>query len=497
MAAFNYNISVTGDCTNTNSGIISLFLEGGTAPYTVEWVDPYLSPDVIVDEPAIKTGLSSGPYGIRVNDSTLPINEEFYINIPISNGVCVSISGVQGTTCGLNNGSVTGSSTSQYSSTNFYLYDVVGGYITSGVTDSSQIIFNGLSASTYYMIGQDLGGCTGQSQSFIVEDSQDYDFGLWTVPNSSCGGIPIGKIVVTGLTGTGPYTYLWSNGFETSAITGLTAGPYSVSVTDYNGCAKTKSANVVDIGPIGFGLFTATPPTCFASDGVLSLTITGGTAPYYYSASSGNVLVSYSTTFTVSGLSAGQYGFVVTDAALCQLQVGTSLVSPAGITSVSMQGQNSTCSSVDGQISVSVVGGTVPYTYTLIYPNSNQVNVSNSQTTHIFTGLDSGTYTVAVSDNSGCSTIQEITLVTENKFTIALTGTTTSCNQKNGTIVVQTTTGYTLPLDYSVDGLNNIIDTNLTGVTFTNIAGGTHNVVVTDATGCSQSSNVFVPYSQP
>jgi len=498
MSAFNYNISVTGDCTNTGSGIISLYLYGGTPPYTAEWISPYLPPDdVVVDEPTLKTGLYSNVYGVRVNDSTLPINSEFYINIPVSNGVCISVNSVQSTTCGLDNGSVTGSSTSMNSSTTYYLYTTDNIFVKSATTNNGTIVFADLSGGTYYLDGRDYGGCTGQSQSFIIENSQDFDFGLWTVPNSSCGGTPIGKVVVTGATGTSPYTYFWSNGQTTSAITGLTAGVYSVTVTDYYGCMKSQTATVVDVSPIGFGLFTATPPTCFASDGVLSLTITGGTAPYYYSASSGNVLVSYSTTFTVSGLSAGQYNFVVTDAGLCQLQVGTSLVAPQGITSVSMQGQNSTCSSVDGQISVSVVGGTVPYTYTLIYPNSNQVNVTNSQTTHIFTGLDSGTYTVAVSDNSGCSTIQEITLVTENKFTIALTGTTTSCNQKNGTIVVQTTTGYTLPLDYSVDGLNNIIDTNLTGVTFTNIAGGTHNVVVTDATGCSQSSNVFVPYSQP
>jgi hypothetical protein len=96
MATFDYNILVTGDCSNTNVGSISLGLTGGTSPYTVEWLSPVLSTDIIITEPAIKTGLSATTYAVRVNDSTLPINEEFYINIPVSSGVCATILGVQG-----------------------------------------------------------------------------------------------------------------------------------------------------------------------------------------------------------------------------------------------------------------------------------------------------------------------------------------------------------------------------------------------------------------
>lgn len=497
MATLNYNISVTGDCSNNNSGAFNLFVNSGTPPYTIEFTQPYFPTQTInAITPASLVGLASNVYQIRVNDSSLPVNNEFYVNIPISSGVCCSVVTTENTTCGLNNGSVVGASTSLYSSTNFYLFDTNNNFITSATTNTAQITFDTLSAGTYYLGVEDLGGCSAYSQSFIIQESEPLDFGLYAVPNSSCGGTPIGKIIVTGQTGLSPFTYLWSNGQTGDTITGLTSGFYSVAVTDAYGCTQTKSAEITNVSPVGLGVFTATQPSCLQSNGSISMTITGGTAPFYYSASTGDVLVSYSRTFSISGLSAGQYNFQVTDAGLCQTFAGTTLETPGGITAVSIQGQNSTCSSINGSITISVVGGTTPYTYTIINPNGDQLNVSNSQTTQIFENLSSGTYTIGVSDNSGCSTIQEVTLFAENKFTISTSVVGTSCNQDNGQVTIFTTTGGTLPLDYSVDGIQNVFDTNLSAVTFNNLTSGTHTVSVTDADGCTQTTNILIPNSQ-
>jgi hypothetical protein len=496
MAELNYNITVTGDCSNNNSGAFNLFVSAGTPPYTVQFLNPSYASQTITIQPASLVGLASNVYQVRVNDSSLPTNNEFLLNIPVSSGVCGSIVAVQNTTCGVNNGSVTGSSTSLYSSTNFSLYDINNNYLTSASTNTNEAVFGQLSAGTYYLGVTDLGGCTAFTQTFIVEESDPLDFGLYVVPNSSCGGTPIGKIFVTGQTGQAPYSYLWSNAQTGSTITGLTSGTYSVEVTDAYGCVLSKSATITDVNPVGLGLFTSTAPTCLQSNGVINMTITGGTAPFYYSASTGDVLVSYSRTFTLSSLSAGQYNFQVTDAGLCQMFAGTTLETPGGLTSVTVQGQNSTCSSTNGSITVNVVGGTSPYTYTLIYPTGNQLNISNSQTTQIFGNLSGGTYTVGVSDNTGCSYLQEVTLVAQNKFTISTQVVGTSCNQNNGSVTILTTTGGTLPLDYSVDGIQNVIDTNLTAVTFNNLTSGTHVVTVTDADGCVQTTNILVPSSQ-
>ena len=498
MATFDYNILVTGDCLNTNVGSISLSLTGGTPPYTVEWLIPELLPnDLITTEPAIKTGLSATTYAVRVNDSTLPINEEFYINIPVSSGVCATILGVQGTTCSENNGSVTGTSSSDYSSTTFYLYHGDGVFSQSATTSQSTIEFGSLTAGTYYMTVLDLGGCTGQSSSFIVEESEPLNYGLYAVPNSSCGGNAMGKIMITGLTGTPPYSYLWTTSATGSTVTGLTAGIYSVDVTDYYGCVLTKTATIVDVPPIGLGIFTATEPTCFSADGVLTIQITGGTAPYYYSASTGQVVVQYPTSWSISGLSPGNYSFQVTDAALCTIVVGTTLTSPNGITSVSISTQGSTCSSSEGSITVSVNGGSSPYIYTLIYPGGNVLNVSNNQTTQLFSNLSSGTYGVSVQDQSGCFYMDEVTLFATNTFTISTETTGTTCNRSNGYILVNKSEGGSSPFDYSLDGLVNIIDTTLSAITFDNVSVGQHTITVTDSTGCTQTTQVYVEASSP
>ena len=492
MSVFNYNISVTGDCQNTNSGAISITFTGGTSPYTVEWVDPNLGTDVVTLLPSVRTSLSADTYALRVNDSTLPTNLEFYINIPVSSGVCCTILSVADTTCSFDNGSVTGTSSSDYSSTNFYLYQSDDTYITSASTNTSEIVFGNLTAGTYYILAEDLGGCTGQSSSFIVQDSYPFTCGLYVVPNTSCGGNPTGKFTVTGQTGLSPYTYLWSNGLTASTITGLTAGIYSVEVTDSLGCVVSLTGTITDVSPVGLGQFTVVQPTCFASDGQITIQVTGGTAPYYYSASTGDVQIQYGTSWTLSGLSSGNYNFLVTDAAFCFFNAGVTLQTPQGITSLSITSQGSTCSSTSGSITVSVNGGTSPYTYTLISPDGNTTNIINSQSAQVFNNLSTGTYAVAVQDAAGCSYMDEITLFATNSFTIATQVTGTTCNQDNGSILVTKTLGGAAPFTYSLDNQINVLNTNLSAVTFNNVSSGQHTIDVTDATGCTQSVEVYV-----
>ena len=179
MAAFDYIISITGDCSSTNSGIISILPDGGTPPYSVQWVEPNLGEDIVTLTPSIRYGLSSGTYALRLNDSTLDQNNEFIVNIPVSSGVCCLISDIQNTTCDLDNGSVTGTSSSDFSSTNFYVYTSNDTYITSATTNTNEAIFENLSAGTYYMVAEDLGGCTGKSETFIIQTSTPFTYGLY------------------------------------------------------------------------------------------------------------------------------------------------------------------------------------------------------------------------------------------------------------------------------------------------------------------------------
>jgi uncharacterized protein (DUF2141 family) len=298
--------------------------------------------------------------------------------------------------------------------------------------------------------------------------------------------------MITGLTGQGPFTYLWSNGQTGSTATGLTAADYSVQVTDGFGCITSKEATVVNVGTMGAFFTAVTNPTCFQSDGSITLTLTGGSAPYYYSASTGAVLISYAQEFSISGLSAGDYQFVVTDAGLCQISTGTTLSQPNGMSSVNIVGTNSFCSTNDGEITVTVLGGQSPYTYTVVDEFGDQDVIVGPQQIQVFPNLSAGTYAVFVEDSTGCEFSREVIIIATDKFTISTSVTGTTCNQNNGSVTVSTSTGYTLPLDFSVDGIQNVIDTNMTAVTFNNLSAGNHVVTVTDATGCAQTQTIFV-----
>ncbi len=491
-----YAVSVTGDCSNNASGIISVFVSGGTPPYSFNWQD--FSPCVNSTGLCEKFGVVGGTYSVRINDSSLPQNFEFIVNIPVSNGVCASITQVQNTTCNEFNGSVTGSSTSQYSSTQFLLVDSADTLLQSATTAVQDVVFTNLSAGTYNLIALDLGGCSGRTQSFIVEDSTALDFGFYVVPNSNCGSNQTnGKLYITGLTGTAPYTYNWSVGTSTgSTLTGLTEGVYSCTVTDAYGCQASKSAQITTVNPLAFGYWSAATPTCFNSDGSLTLYITGGTAPYYYSASTGNVDVSYAQQFTLSSLPSGTYSVSVTDAGLCNINVTTSLQSPQSIASVSISSTNSNCSSNDGSITVAVSQGSTPYTYTLIKPNGDTLVTASAQPLQVYTGLVEGTYTVFVSDTTGCAYSQEVYIFAQDTFTISTSITGTTCGANNGTVQVIRTTGGTGPYDFSLDDNQIVLDTSLSAITFSNVSAGQHTVTVTDATGCTQTQQVLVT-SQP
>jgi hypothetical protein len=497
MAQFDYTILVTGDCQSNSGGSISILPFGGTPPYTVEWITPNLGTSITTAEPSIRTGLSSQVYAVRLNDSTLPVNLEFYVNIPVSNGVCVVISDSAGTSCGFNNGSITGSSSTNYSSASFYLYSGNGQFITSAITNTNNVVFGSLTAGTYNVGVLDLGGCTGLSETIVIEDSSEFDFDFYVVPNSSCGGDSIGKLYVTGETGPSPYTYVWSNAETTSFITGLTQGNYSVTVTNSLGCSVTKTATVGVVNPVGFANFVVTQPTCFSNNGVVIMTITGGTAPFYYSASTGYFEVSYSSTFTLSGLTAGQLSIKVTDSGFCTFTETTEILTPNGISSVSITGTNSSCSQTNGAILVSLQGGTTPYTYTLVYPTGDSSVIATTNTTNQFINLTAGTYSVFVEDSSGCSYTDEITIITEDKFTISTQITGSTCGLNNAIVQVIKTTGGTSPYDYKLDTTSQIIDTTQSAVTFTNVSQGFHTVSVIDADGCTQSSNFYINYSEP
>ena len=115
----------------------------------------------------------------------------------------------------------------------------------------------------------------------------------------SCYDGADGSATITATGGTAPYTYLWSDGQTTATATGLGAGTYSVTATDANGCTTSQTVTVNEPTALS-NLMSSTNVSCNAfTDGTATITVSGGTAPYTYLWSDGQV------TATATGLGAG------------------------------------------------------------------------------------------------------------------------------------------------------------------------------------------------
>jgi len=491
----NYSLTITGDCSNTNSGGFTIDISGTAPDFTIQWLNPSYGTIPLGTGVSAYTinSLSAGTYTFNVIDSCVsPSATIVPVNVFISSGTCVSITAEENTTCGFDNGSLTASTTNLYGIASFYLYENTNGYITSGSSNTNDFTFTTLSAGTYYVIGDDGAGCTGKSETCIIKDSSLFDYGFYVVNDAGCA-VDSGKIFITGLTGNPPYTYLWDNSETTSSITGLTAGTYSVSVTDAYGCMVSKSAIVNEVPVVGLGTITSTNPTCFTSDGSVTITVTGGTAPYYYSGSNGSTNITFDTSYTFDNLASGSFTIQVTDAGLCTFTASTSILPANGFTVVSVGVVSSTCNNNQGQLNpIQLFGAPGNYTYTLQYPDGHLLTQSTSSQSWQFDNLSGGTYYLTI-DDGVCSFTSAYTINNTVKFILTADTTSTTCGLTDGEIEVGIS-GSTGPYTYSIGG-QTFGPTGLSGYTFTGLPSGPYTVTAVDSTLCQQTVNVVIPYS--
>ena len=486
-----YNLYISGDCTNTNVGEIYIEITGGTSPYTVyEISSTGLLPTSASTTTYYFSGMSAGTYSLAIQDSCLfPTFSTIYLNIPISSGTAISVENVVNTTCGNDDGEITFGFNPFYGVGSALLYEVTNGYINSGSTPTSGITFSNLSGGTYYIVGDDGAGCNGVSASVPILPSTTFSYGFYVVDDASCNvAFGSGKIFVTGQTGVAPYTYVWNDGQTGSTATGLTVGYYTVTVTDSTGCVVPNSVSVNNVPPIGISSFLTTGSTCFNSDGVVEVTVTGGTAPFFFSGSNGDTIVTFSNTYTFQNLQSGILTVIVKDVGLCSDTQSTSLTTPNGFTISTITTTNSNCGS-NGSITIVVNTGspTGTFTYTLLNSSGNTVNTTTVGTNTTFNNLQSDTYTILIDNNSGCVYTGTTTVTNVNLFTITAVTTNTTCGLNDGTLQILTTSGGTLPYTYQITGYA-ISPIN----SYNNLPFGSYNVTVTDANGCSQITTAYV-----
>lgn len=223
----------------------------------------------------------------------------------------------------------------------------------------------------------------------------------------SCFGLCDGQITSIPSGGTAPYNYLWTNGVTTSTNNNLCAGTYSVTITDAIGCTATATSIITEPSQVTSTINNVGNSTCFGScTGTATVIASGGVGAYAYLWGTGT---GFQTTATVNNLCAGTYSVTVTDANGCTSVNSVNILQPPIMTATITNSTNPSSSGAsDGNATVSVSGGTPPYSYVW----------ANSAISPTITGVSAGTYCVSISDANGCVATNCVTLIDN----ITLTG---------------------------------------------------------------------------
>lgn len=337
---------------------------------------------------------------------------------------------------------------------------------------------SGLCLGLWNVVVIDAVGCQG-STPFFINAPTPFDAGLVVTPET-CAGPCTGTASVAPTGGTGLINVLWSPGGETTTqVTGLCAGTtYSVTLTDASGCDSTFTFTVDPFTPIQPNS-SSTPVSCSgACDGTATVGPTGGTAPYTFLWSPGG-----ETTPQVTGLCEGVQTVTITDFVGCSIDAQVLITGPLPIDAGAVVTPISCNDVCNGSIVLNTTGGVGPYTYVWnpIPPNGQgQAQAIN---------LCANTWSVTITDDSGCSTTLSFTLDNPAPLTLLVSTTPSECQVCIGTATADATGGTGLLTVEWFDASGGLVGT---GSSITDLCAGVYTAVVTDANGCTLQQAVAI-----
>jgi gliding motility-associated-like protein len=460
--------------SGTNGAIVLDSLTGGVGPFDYLWTS---SPN---DTLASLNGVSAGTYTVVITDANGCTNSQTVI-ITEPTDVTAAINPPTNIICnGGNNGSATvvaGGGTGGYT----YVWTSSTGVVSTTITA------NGLTAGPYTVTITDASGCTETATTVIAEPT-DVTAIINPPTNVTCNGGNSGSAAVVAGGGTGGYTYVWTSSAgivgSTATAAGLTAGVYSVTVTDANGCTETATTTITEPTDVTAAINPPTDVICNGgNNGSATVVAGGGTGGYAYIWTSSTGVVG--STATASGLTAGPYTVLITDASGCTETATTTIAEPTDVTAAINTPTDVTCNGGnDGSATVVAGGGTGGYTY--VWTSSTSV-VGSTATVG---GLTAGPYAVLITDASGC-TETAATIITEPTDVTAIINppTDVTCNGGNDGTAVVVAGGGTGGYSY--------VWTSSTGVVSnTAVAAGlvadNYTVVISDGNGCTETATVVI-----
>jgi hypothetical protein len=463
-------------CFGNSTGAINLTPTGGTPGYTFSWGGGITTED--------RTSLAAGSYSVTITDANACTGT---VNVTVTQPTAA----VSGTTVVTNVSCNTGTN----GAINLTPTGGAGGYTFSwggGVTTEDR---TGLAAGTYSVTITDINGCTGTVSGITVTQPTAISLTAASQTNVSCNGGSNGAASVNTATGGTPgYTYNWTPGTPTgdgtTSITGLTAGTWTCTVTDANGCVASQNFTVTQPTAISMTASSQTNVSCFGgSNGAASVNAaSGGAGGFTYNWTPGTPTGDGTT--SVTGLIAGTWTCTVTDANGCVASQSFTVTQPTALSVTASSQTNVSCNGgSNGAAAINIpTGGTPGYTYDWT------PGTPTGDGTRSITGLTAGTWTCVVTDANGCTASPSFTVTQPTALSVtAASQTNVSCNGgSNGAASINTPTGGAGGYTYNWTPGNPTGDgtTSVTGLT-----AGTWTVTVTDANSCvaSQSFTVTQP----
>ncbi len=442
--------SVTGTnvtCNGFANGAADLTVAGGTSPYYYQWSTFQATEDV--------SGLNGGLYYVIITDNNgCQQRDSVLINEPLPLVLSTSVTVVS---CFNSNDGAIDLTVS--GGTSPYNYQWNNGSSTEDLSN--------LSGGNYCVTVTDANGCSATICAFLSAPSLVSS--NFIVKNTLCFGDSNGVVDLIPSGGTPPYTFNWSTNATSEDLVGVPAATYYVTITDTKGCIRIDSATVGQPDPIVTSGFI-TNVTCNGyCDGMVDITAYGGTLPYSFAWSTAE------STEDVIALCGGSYYVTVTDANECVAATLYPVVEPPvlGVTTV---GTSVSCfGGANGAVAAIPTGGRTPYEYLW-----NNFVLDSFQT-----GIGAGTYTVILTDSSGCHVSSDITVTEPSDISISGVVTDVACNgEATGAIDLSVSGGTP---SYSYNWSNSTVTQDLSA-----IAAGSYTVTVTDANLCTKTASFSV-----
>ncbi|MEP7252927.1 MAG: gliding motility-associated C-terminal domain-containing protein, partial [Ginsengibacter sp.] len=262
----------------------------------------------------------------------------------------------------------------------------------------------------------------------------------------------------------------------TRTATGLGAGDYNVTILNSEGCPASANISLGEPPPLLYTIDTILPD-CKASNGKVSLTMSGGSAPYAYTWAPG-----VSNNSVAANIPAGLYKVFVIDNNLCYKTIDIDLPAKGDLAATITSAKDASCfGGSDGMASFAASGGTKPYAY---------LWSAQSASNQVINNIAAGTYKATVTDSKGCKAFATAIINQPAALISSLKIKNTFCGYNNGAASIDIKGG-TSPYQYLWDSLN------ISTVSTDNLSAGSYPITITDKNGCVKNDTAVIAPSSP